>query len=734
MSQNNPPETTKKSPKRPALDTMTADVGADNIDPLLECLVYLTSHYGRAKSAEAIVAGLAYDDRGMGPKLFCEASERLGIKAQVVKRAGLGTISNASMPCVLMLAHNQACIALERSKDGKLYKVLMPETGAIKDVSASALRQDYNGYCIYVHPRSEFLNPESAHKDDNDRHWFWGIIHESRSIYAMVMLASIFINLFVLVSPLFIMNVYDRVIPNNAIETGWALGIGALTIFVFDVVIKTIRGYLIDLSGRRIDVIAGRRLYDQVLNMKLAFRPKSSGVFANMLKDFDCVRDFFTSASIAALVDLPFTLLFLFVIYKLAGSLVFVLMGLILVVLLTGYILQFPLKSLVRKATQSSEAKHGLLVETIHGLETIKSIGSDGRFRSRYGDYVAENAAYGQRSRFISALGVNLSGFVQQIASVVIVLFGMYMVKDGDLSIGGLIATVILGGRAIAPIGQIANLMTRYHQADGALKTLERVMGQPVERPQDKQFLHRPDLQGAISFEKVGFAYPGTDRKVLEDVSFKIQPGEKVGIIGRVGSGKSTIAKIIMGLYDASAGSVYLDETDYRQIDPADLRRHTAYIAQDVFLFSGSIRDNIAASLPHATEQDILRAAKKAGVHDFVSRHPLGYDAPVGEHGGNLSGGQKQAVALARAILLEPKVLVCDEPTNAMDMQAEAAFVDFLKDDVQDKTMILITHRTNMLPAVDRLILLDRGKVIMDGPRDKVMETLNSGSVKVAGS
>lgn len=700
-------------------------------DPLLACLVYLSAHYGRAQSAEAIVAGLAYDAGGMGPKLFCEACDRMGIRAQVVRRPDLDSIANASMPCVLILTHHQACVVLERAKNGKGYKVFMPETGAVKEVAAKVLARDYAGYTLYVHPRAEFQNPESVTKDDAARHWFWGVVHEARGIYGMVMLASVFINLFVLVSPLFIMNVYDRVIPNNAIETGWALALGALTIFVFDFVIKTIRGYLVDLSGRRIDVIAGRRLYDQVLNMKLAHRPKSSGVFANMLKDFDSVRDFFTSASITALVDLPFTLLFLFVIYKLAGGLVFVLVGLIFIVLLVGYVLQFPLKSVVRKATQSAEAKHGLLVETIQGLETIKSTGADGRFRSRYGRSVAENAHYGQTSRFISALGVNSAGFVQQAASVILVLFGMYMVQAGELTIGGLIATVILGGRAIAPIGQMANLMTRYHQAGGALKTLERLMSQPVERPQDKQFLHRPDLQGAIAFDKVDFAYPGTDRKVLDGVSFKIAVGEKVGIIGRVGSGKSTIARILMGLYEPVSGAVQLDRTDSRQIDPADFRRHMAYIAQDVFLFSGSVRENIAASRPQAAEADILAAAKKSGVHDFVSRHPQGYDAPVGEQGNNLSGGQKQALALARAILLDPQVVVCDEPTNAMDMQAEAAFVKFLQDDVKDKTVILITHRNTLLPAVDRLILLDNGKVVMDGPRDQVMAALGGGAVRV---
>lgn len=726
-------EKTTQSVKKTTADVKKKSVSQDteDHDPLLKCLVYLTKHYGRSKSAEALVAGLAYHEKNMGPELFCEAAQNTDLKTQIVQQPSLEKITNASLPVVLILNGNQACILLERSKNGKKCKIFMPETTSVKDIETKSLKQDYTGYVIYVHPHTEFLNPENADSEDASRHWFWSIIHESRGIYASVLLASVFINLFVLVSPLFVMNVYDRVIPNNAIETGWALGLGALTVFVFDFILKMIRGYMVDLSGRRIDVIAGRRIYDQVLNMKLSGRPKSSGVFANMLKDFDAVREFFTSASITVLVDLPFTVLFVFVIYKLAGSLAFVILGLILLVLIAGFILQFPLKSLVRKSIKSSEVKHGLLVETIHGLETIKSIGSDGRFRSQYGSHVAENSIYGQKSRFVSALGVNFASFVQQIASVVIILFGMYMVAAGDLSIGGLIAAVILGGRAIAPIGQVANLMTRYHQASGALKTLENVMKQPVERPKETQFLHRPDLEGNIAFDKVSFTYPATDRKVLENISFNIKAGEKIGIVGRVGSGKSTIAKLIMGLHDPSEGTIMLDNTDHRQIDPADLRRNIAYIAQDIFLFTGSIRDNIAASMPHANEQDILEASKRAGVHDFVSRHPMGYDAPVGEHGNNLSGGQKQAVALARAILLKPKILVCDEPTNAMDVQAEQAFIQYIHKHIPDTTLIMITHKTSMLPALDRLILMDYGKLVIDGERDKVLQALQGGKVKV---
>lgn len=725
------PETENQKKNKLESSMSSLEQNADHCDALLESLVYLTKHYGRSKSAESLVAGLAYDKKNMGPELFCEAAENVALKTQIVKQPQLQRITNSSLPVVLILNGDQACVLLERSKNGKKCKIFMPETRTVKDIDAGKLEKDYAGYAIYIHPHTEFLNTEKADPDDVSRHWFWSVIYEARGIYASVMIASVFINIFVLVSPLFIMNVYDRVIPNNAIETGWALGLGALAVFVFDFVLKTIRGYMIDVSGRRLDVIAGRRIYDQVLNMKLAGRPKSSGVFANMLKDFDAVREFFTSASITVLVDLPFTVLFLFVIYKLGGALAFVLIGLIIVVLVAGIVMQFPLKALVRKSLKSSEAKHGLLVETIHGLETIKSIASDGRFRAQYGSHVAENSVYGQKSRFVSALGVNFASFVQQIASVVIILFGMYMVAEGDLTIGGLIASVILGGRAIAPIGQVANLMTRYHQASSALKTLENLMKQPVERPKEKQFLHRPDLNGSISFNKVNFVYPGTDRQVLDNVSFKIKPGEKVGIVGRVGSGKSTIAKLIIGLFDPSEGTIMLDDTDHRQIDPADLRRNTAYIAQDIFLFSGNIRDNIAASIPHASETDILQASKQAGVHDFVSRHPMGYDAPVGEHGNNLSGGQKQAVALARAILLKPKILVCDEPTNAMDMQAENSFIKYIHEHIPDTTLIMITHKTSMLPALDRLILMDQGKVILDGERDKVLNALKAGQVQV---
>ncbi len=702
-------------------------MSGQKIDPLLSCLVFLTSYFGHAKSAQAITAGLAYDEKNMGPNLFCEAAEKSGLRAKIVHRDKIKKILAPVLPAVIILNDNQACVLLSFSRDEHSATIWSPETGAERSVKLTDLKQAYTGYAIFIHPRPELANPDAPNTDDADRHWFWGPMWMVRDIYWNVIIAAILINLFALTSPIFMMNIYNRVLPNNAMETGWVLAIGAISVFTFDIIMRILRGYFIDIAGRRVDVIAARRIYDQLINMKLAGRPKSSGAFANMLRDFDSVRDFTTSATLTGLVDLPFTLLFLIVIWLLGGSIAFMLVGLIILVAIAGMALQVPLKNLVRKSSKSAEAKHGLLVETIHGLETIKAIGADGRLRAKYGAQVAENAYYSQGSRFVSGLGVNIANFLQQVASILIILMGMYMIPEGTMTVGALIATVMLGGRAIAPIGSIASLMSRYHSARSAMKTIDEIMAKPVERPNHAKFLHRPDLKGKIVFKQVSFAYPGSPRKSLDNVSFSIEPGEKVGIIGRIGSGKSTIARLIMGLYDPTEGTMLIDDTDYRQIDPADLRRNVAYIAQDVVLFNGTVRDNITASVPHATEEDILMVAKAAGVHEFISRHPMGYDAPVGEGGEGLSGGQRQTIALARAMLLKPNMFVCDEPTNAMDVQAEQSFTNHIATYSKNKTLILITHRPQLLPIVDRLILIDQGRVLADGPRDKVLETIARG-------
>lgn len=693
------------------------EAAQDHKDYLLGSLVFLTSHYGKAKSAESMIAGLPYTEKGMTIGLFQDAAVQAGFKTKIVKRA-VKDIPDEVLPVILILKDNRAVVLL--SVKGDKFQIYDPKNDRKKTVMGTTILDDYTGHAAYIHPLTENRKSE--------RHWFWGVIRDNRPIYRKVLWAALFINLFGLVGPLFVMNVYDRVIPNNAMETGWVLGIAALVIFGFDFIMRTLRGYFVDIAGRRIDVIVARRIYDQVMNMKLVHRPPRSGAFASMLKEFEQVREFCSSATVTGLVDLPFSLLFIFVIYLLAGPIAFVLLAIMAIVVVSGFIIQIPLKSLVRKSMKMAEAKHGLLVETIQALETVKALRADGKMRAKYGDYVGASAEIGQTSRFFSGMAVNIATFFQQSASIILVLFGMYMVMDGTLTMGALIAVVIMGGRAITPVGQLTALVTRLHTVRGSLKTLNAIMEAPVERPEGKNFLHRPDLSGHITFDRVSFAYPNTDRKILDEVSFDIKAGEKVGIIGRIGSGKSTITKIISGLYDPLSGDIFADGTDYRQIDPADLRRQIGYIAQDTILLSGSVRDNITAGAPQATDEDVLKAAKASGVHDFIARHPMGYDAPVGERGDGLSGGQKQCISLARALISNPKILLLDEPTNDMDIQSEDNFIRLLKDNADNKTIILVTHRQSLIPLVDRLILIDNGKVIADGPRDKVIAALSGGS------
>jgi len=630
---------------------------------LLDCLEHLTVHYNRAQSRESFMAGLAYDGENFSIDLFRQAAINARIRTKTDKRK-LKSLSQEILPSILILKENKVCVLHKMSESGA--EIYDCETQSMKSLPMDELQSGYSGYAILVQPFTE--------RRSMPRHWFWSVFRDNASIYRKVMIAALFINFFGLVGPLFIMNVYDRVIPNNAFETGWVLAIGALTIFGFDFLMRTIRGYFIDFAGRKIDVIVGRRIYDQLMNMKLAFKPKSSGAFANMLREFETVKEFCTSATLTTFVDVPFSLLFIFVIYLLAGNIAFVLLAIMAIVAIMGFLVQLKLKSLVGESMHAAEIKHGLLVETISGLETVNLTQADSSMRSKYSESLAESADYSRESRFYSALAVNISTFFQQSASIIVVLFGMYMVEAGTLSMGALIAAVIMGGKAIAPMGQLAALITRFHTVKQSLRTLNQFMALDVQRPVGKSFLHRPDLKGQIDLNAISFSYPNDTRKILSGASISIKSGEKIGVIGRIGSGKSTLTKLIAGLYDPTEGEMLLDGTDYRQIDPSDLRRGVGYISQDTFLFRGSIRDNIAYGKTGATERDILAVSKLSGVHDFISKHPMGYDAPVGERGDGLSGGQKQCVALARALISDPKILICDEPTNDMDVQAEENF------------------------------------------------------------
>lgn len=707
-------------------DDFATQARTDTGDPLLDCLALLARLHTHPISADALQAGLPLAGNRITPQLFVRAAERAGMSAKVVERK-LNRIPRLVLPAVLVLEKGRdACILAAIEGDGS-YDIIVPagEDGIRKRMSAAELEKSYSGVAILVHPARHLDDRAGDVEASLRRSWFWGTLYHHRREYVQVLLASIMINFFVLVSPLFVMNVYDRVVPNNAIETLWVLAIGAVTVFGFDFLFRMLRAYFVDGVGKKVDVIVSNRLFEHIIGIQLAVRPQSAGSFANNVREFETLRDFFTSATLMTLVDLPFSILFLFVIGWLAGPLVLVPLAAIPLVVIVGIAIQFPLTRLINANFKVSAQKHGVLVEAIDGLETIKGTSAEGVLQGKWEQAVGVVAATGQRSQLLSATGVNFTMFVQQLVTIILVVVGVYLIADNQLTLGGLVACTILSGRALAPLGQIAGLLTRFQHARVAYKSLSDLMAMPLDRPPGKAFLRRLAIDGHIEFAKVAFKYPNQPVPALDGCSFRIARGDRVAILGRVGSGKSTVARLIVNLYAPETGTVLVDGVDVGQIDPADLRRHIGYVPQDVKLFYGTVRDNMVMGNRRADDDAFLRAARLSGVDKIVARHPAGFDLPVGEQGRALSGGQRQAVAIARALLADPVVLVMDEPTSSMDFATENLFVQALLEYLKGKTLVLITHKPSLLALVERIIVLDGGKVVADGPKDRVLQALS---------
>jgi ATP-binding cassette subfamily C protein LapB len=699
-------------------------------DPLANCLVLLTRLQHRPFSLQSLTAGLPLESSRLTPELFLRAAARADISANILKRP-LDKIANLTLPAVLLLKDDQACILLERL-DGRA-KVIFPEAGAGEDeIDLGQLEERYTGFAIFVKPAFRFDKRSESSFIPKPKHWFWGTVGAAWPIYSEVLIASLLINLFALVMPLFIMNVYDRVVPNNTLQTLWVLAIGVGIIYVFDFIMRGLRGYFIDIAGKKIDVILSANIFEKVMAIRMEARPPSVGAFASNLQEFESFREFITSATITTLVDLPFLVLFLVLIWWLGGAAAYPAIIAVPVILFSSFLLQKPLAKVINETFRTSSQRQSTLIECLTGLETIKAIGAEGPMQRRWEQLIGHLGKLSLKARLLSAANVNTATFLQQIASVAVVIVGVYQIGDRLMSVGALVACTLLTGRALAPLSQVAGLITRYHHARAALDGINRMMALPVEREPGKSFVHRPGFKGTIEFKDVTFSYPEQPVAALQNISFRVAAGERVGIIGRIGSGKTTIEKLIMGLYHPTSGSVWIDGVDLQQIDPADLRKNIAYVPQDPMLFFGTVRNNIVYGAPYVDDRAMLQAAEIAGVTEFVNRHPLGFDMPVGERGEGLSGGQRQTIAIARALLLDPVLLVLDEPSNSLDNRSEENLKARLAQHMGSKTLLLVTHRASMLSLVNRLIVVDGGRIIADGPKEQVLEALSGGKLNVA--
>jgi ATP-binding cassette subfamily C protein LapB len=691
-------------------------------DALTDSLLYLAAHHGRAVSREALLGGLPITDGRLRVALYDRAARRAGLEAEAVKRT-ISEIPALVLPAVMVLHDGSTLILLAIDHQARSAKVVDPSTNAPPQIRTfDSLNSDHMGYVFFVRPTATADARAVAAGNMPTDHWFWSVVLRYWSNYSHVAIAAFVINTLALATPLFIMNVYDRVVPNGAVASLIALAIGMGIAIVFDFILRTVRSRIIDITGKKVDVVLAANIFEHVLSVKMAQRPTSVGILANQLRDFDSVRDFFTSGSVVSATDLLFAILFVAVLYAIAGPLAWVPLLMLPIMVTVGLVLQRPLDRAMRRLQAESAARHGVLIESLSGIETVRATGAESRMQTAWERSVAATARSGEEVHFWASLALTSANTAQQLTSLLLVIIGVFLIMDGKLSVGALVAANMLAGRVLAPIAGIASVITRGTQTIMALKAIDRIMSLERERSPDRTYVKRPIEDGRIAFEKVSFSYPNAPQSAIEDVSFQIAPGEKVGIIGRVGSGKTTIGRLLLGFYEPKEGRILIDGVDSRQYDPADIRTAIGFGLQDTDLFFGKLRDNIALGKTNATDEEVIEAARLAGVEGFIAAHPLGYEMPIAEGGRSLSGGQKQAIGLARVLIRKPRVLFLDEPTAHFDIRSEAEFLDRLKTLADKKmTIIIATHRFSVLTLLDRLLLFDRGRLVADGPRDQVL-------------
>jgi len=711
------------------------DVGLEQpANLLLNAFLYVLKLNGLSGVKASFLNGIPPEDALSVDGLVRAAQEQgVSVSESTLSKAEL---SQNNLPLILLGENNDDSILVVESYSGakQLYQVSVftqdNKSPSSKSYSVSELLDDQGLQTLSFDKSDQpsVFSGEAKRSTSVFSSWLTNELHAMRAIYKDVLLAALFINLFALASPLFVMNVYDRVVPNQAVETLWVLASGVALVFIFDLVIKLLRSHFLDQSGKRLDLILSSKLFKRVMSLKAEAFPESTGVMASQLKDFDAIKQFLTASTLTTLVDLPFALLFFFVIYYVGGVVVYAPIVASLLIILFGFCVHFPLKRAVSGMQSSGAQKSSVLVESIAGIETLKAFNAEGRQQQLWEQSLGRFSVHSLNAKRLSDSISIVSGFMIQAAVVAVVILGVYQIDARGMSLGAMIACVLLTGRALAPMVQIANLVAQYYQAKTALSALDEICQLPIEHDPDQQYLHMESCKGDIEIRNVSFSYTAKEA-VLQSVNLRLSPGESVAIIGKIGSGKSTLMRLLLGLGRPGSGQLLIDGIDVDHVDPAELRENIAYVPQDIILFKGTLRENILLKSPYASQKALLNAAKIAGLYDFVQKHSMGFDMPIGEQGKGLSGGQRQSVAIARAVINNPQILLFDELTSAMDNQTEKQVIDNIKHYSQNKTMIISTHRASLLTLVDRIVVLDDGKIIADGPKNKVLDALKRGLI-----
>jgi ATP-binding cassette subfamily C protein LapB len=707
----------------------TKTLAEERADSLTQSLLWICRQYGLDMSADALYFGLP-KTRYVDPSLALRALNRAGVIAGLIERE-VDQISSYLFPVILLKRDHGGCIILRRSNhgEGTRYDVLMPEESeGVITLTEEDINRMSSGYVIIAKQNPKIDKRAGDPMPEGEGHWLVKTIWRYRRYYYSAAFGAILTNVLALASTFFTMNVYDRVVPNQAFVTLWSLAIGVCFAMCFEFIAKLIRAHVIDVAGKKADLILGAVLFNQAMSIRMEHKPQSSGAFANQLKEFESVRDFAASATLATITDLPFTLFFVLVVAFIGGPLAWVPLLAIPIVVLIGVVIQWPLAKTMQENLRESSLKQGVVIESVDGLESLKAVGGEGFMQKRWEQYSALASKTAMKSKALSSSAVNAVALVQQLETVVMVVWGVYLIQEGRLTQGALIGSVILAGRALAPLAQVAALAVRFQQAKAALLSLNKLMAIPTERDEKIAYIPMPHEVHELTLREAKFGYPAAPNQqippVLKGVSLTIKRGERIAILGRIGSGKSTLLKVIGRILQVKEGQMLADGIDASQLDPVDWRRLIGYVGQDSRLFHGTLRQNMLIGCPDVASADLLNVLRLTGLDEVAARHPQGLELPIGEMGQGLSGGQRQLVILARTLLRKPEILLLDEPTSAMDAQTEAVFMSKFSHAMEGRTFVIVTHRYSLLEMVDRIIVIDDGRIVVDGPKAEVLEKL----------
>ena len=689
------------------LETGPTEKHAELEKSLLSAVRTLLREHGIRKSGASIRDAVEIPHDKFAPQQAVSALSTLGFKSSFGS-VTLKKLSNDLFPLIAFMKDGTARVLKEIADNKKLVVVNFEKRGSPDEVELTEFNKDFSGYVILAKELNE------REKEERSGHWFFSAFRKSKWLYVQVMIAAMVSNFLSLTTSLFTMTVYDRIIPNGAFESLIALSIGVIIALGFDFLIKSLRARFIDVASKRADLEISRRLFDRILTLTPNEQRQKTGAMAGTIREFESLREFFNSSTLVILIDLPFVFFFIYVIYLIAGPLAYIPLTAVPLVIIVGLGIQPFLARITRGSIESGMNKQAVLVETLSGLETVSATGSGKLMKKRYEDALNNQSDSGNKIRALSMFIINFAASVQQYAQVAAIFYGVYLIVDGTITQGALIGAVILGGRIMSPLSQLANTLTKVNGAIAAYKNLSKLIGKSYNSAANLSPISRPSFGGEVEFKNVSFKFEGASQPVIKNLSFKITEGQKVALVGKMGSGKSTLSRLVAGIYEPTEGAILIDGVDVRQIDPSDTRKNIGIMLQESWLFSGTIRENIQMGFNEYDDEHLLRICKISCVDDFVGAHPKGYDLEIKERGVGLSGGQRQTINLARSLIHDPKILLLDEPTSSMDQGTEKKVVDSLKVSCENKTMLIVTHRNPIFSMVDRVLVLENGQIVAD--------------------